>query len=163
MNYLGINKEETLPVVKQLNKLLGDYHVYYQNLRNFHWNVQGKNFFELHRQFEELYNDARVKIDEIAERILTLRFRPLSRISDYLDIADIPESNVEEKDVQMVVVILENHKILIEQMRKIIDSAAAINDEGTVDMVTAFMKDLEKKSWMLDAWTIRTQTAVELN
>lgn len=163
MNYLGIEKEEAMPVVSQLNELLANYHVYYQNLRNFHWNVQGNNFFELHRQFEELYNDAKLRIDEVAERILTLRLRPLSRMSDYLTIADIPEATLVEKDIDMVLVVLANHKVLIEQMRLVIEGAANVQDEGTVDMITALMSDLEKRSWMLDAWATRARTTIMAN
>lgn len=57
MNYLNIEKDQILPVVTELNVLLADYHVYYQKLRNFHWNVLGENFFDLHNRFEEMYND----------------------------------------------------------------------------------------------------------
>lgn len=160
MNYLGIDKETAMPVVSQLNKLLSNYHIYYQNLRNFHWNIEGHNFFELHRQFEELYNDARLKIDEIAERILTLRARPLSRMTDYLTIAEIPEATLVEKDVDMVLVILANHKVLIESMREVIEGAGNINDEGTADLITGFMGEMEKRSWMLDAWATRARKTV---
>ncbi|MEZ4933822.1 MAG: ferritin-like domain-containing protein [Saprospiraceae bacterium] len=58
MNYLGIDKKRSTETVKQLNQLLANYHVYYQNLRNFHWNINGENFFDLHVQFEALYSDA---------------------------------------------------------------------------------------------------------
>ena len=78
-----MNDEKLLPTVVELNTLLADYHIYYQNLRNFHWNILGDNFFELHEKFEELYTDARVKIDEIAERILTLRYHPMSNLKDF--------------------------------------------------------------------------------
>ena len=85
MNYLNIKEENILPVVVELNKLLADYHIYYQKLRNFHWNVSGENFFDLHEQFEELYNDAKIKIDEIAERVLTLRYHPISNLSESIN------------------------------------------------------------------------------
>ena len=71
MNYLGLDKDKTALTVDELNILLADYHLYYQKLRNFHWNVIGKNFFDLHEKFEEMYDDAKLKIDEIAERVLT--------------------------------------------------------------------------------------------
>lgn len=71
MNYLNMNDEKLLPVVIELNTLLAEYHIYYQKLRNYHWNILGKNFFDLHDKFEELYGQARIRIDEIAERILT--------------------------------------------------------------------------------------------
>ena len=155
MNYLGFDKTKVTPVVSELNNLLCNYHVYYQNLRNFHWNIKGENFFELHNQFEGLYNDARLRIDEIAERILTLRHRPLSRITDYLTIATIPEATLIEDDREMVLIILKNHKTLIANLREIINLASEAKDEGTIDMVGSFLESLEKKSWMLDAWATR--------
>ena len=155
MNYLGFDKTKVTPVVNELNTLLSNYHVYYQNLRNFHWNIKGENFFDLHNQFEELYNDARMRIDEIAERILTLRHRPLSRITDYLTIATIPEATLIEDDRDMVLEILENHKTLIANLRAVINYASEAKDEGTIDMVGSFLESLEKRSWMLDAWASR--------
>ena len=155
MNYLGFGKDKVTPVVKELNNLICNYHVYYQNLRNFHWNIQGENFFDLHSQFEELYNDARLKIDEVAERILTLRHRPKSRISDYLSSAKIEEAPVLNDDREMVLTILKNHRELISNLRNIITVAGDLNDEGTIDMAGSFLENLEKKSWMLDAWATR--------
>ncbi len=162
MNYLGFRNEEIKPVVNELNKLLSNYHIYYQNLRNFHWNIKGENFFDLHNQFEELYNDARLKIDEIAERILTLRHRPISRFSEYLEVGSVVESEMLEQDREMVLTILENHQILIENLRSVIERAGKVNDEGTIDMAGSFLENLEKKSWMLDAWTARASKSVEV-
>ena len=81
MSYLNLDTEKTNTTVEQLNVLLADYHLYYQKLRNFHWNVQGTNFFDLHEKFEEMYDDAKLKVDEIAERILTLRHSPQSNLN----------------------------------------------------------------------------------
>lgn len=152
MNYLGMDREKVEGTVKELNTLLANYHLYYQNLRNFHWNIQGENFLDLHEKFEQLYDDARLKIDEIAERILTLRMRPVSQFSDYLDRADVKEAGRVEDDIEMVNVILENHRIIIENMRRVIKSADSVSDEGTIDMIGGFLSNLEKVSWMLDAW-----------
>ena len=66
---LGLDKSGVDKVVEKLNTLLSSYQVYYQNLRGYHWNIVGKDFFELHLKFEDYYNNAQVKIDEIAERI----------------------------------------------------------------------------------------------
>lgn len=152
MNYLGFDKSKVETTVKNLNQLLANYHIYYQNLRNFHWNIKGENFFELHGKFEELYNDARLKIDQIAERILTLRHRPMSTFSAYLDSAEIQENHGKLKDREMVKSLLENHRILIANFRKTIKSASKAGDEGTVDMIGSFLENIEKSSWMLDAW-----------
>jgi starvation-inducible DNA-binding protein len=156
MNYLNIKDEKVLPVVVELNKLLADYHIYYQKLRNFHWNILGKNFFNLHTEFENRYNDAKLKIDEIAERILTLRFHPMSKLSDYLQIASIKETSLVESDLKMVNIILSDHKILLEQMSKVIKKAQEAEDEGTIDLIGAYIRELEKSSWMLDAWSKKT-------
>ncbi|MFT4830443.1 MAG: starvation-inducible DNA-binding protein [Psychroserpens sp.] len=152
MNYLNINEEKLLPVVVELNTLLADYHMYYQKLRNFHWNILGNNFFDLHEKFEELYTDARVKVDEIAERILTLRYHPMSNYSEYLKISAIEESTISLTDKEMVEEILNSHSLLLKQMAKVLDKANSIGDEGTIDLIGAYIRNLEKTSWMLDAW-----------
>ncbi|MFK7934479.1 MAG: Dps family protein [Saprospiraceae bacterium] len=152
MNYLGLKQEDVQDTVEKLNHLLANYHVYYQNLRNFHWNVNGQVFFELHEQFEGLYNDAKLKIDEIAERILTLRHHPMSRLSEYLEEASVKEYPIFVTPTKMVDATLECHKVLIKDMREVIENAGNAADEGTIDMIGGFLGDLEKKSWMLDAW-----------
>ena len=152
MNYLGLKREELLNVTEQLNLLLASYNVYYQNLRSFHWHIQGNNFFDLHNKFEDLYNDAKMKIDEIAERILTLRQKPLGNMSEYLKFSNIEESEDILNDTEMVINILGNHKILIALMRNVIMAANEAGDEGTIDLVGSYLADLEKSSWMFDAW-----------
>lgn len=157
MNYLGLSKEQVAPTGEALNQLLANYHIYYQNLRNFHWNITGEDFFDLHIQFEELYEDAREKIDEIAERILTLRLRPMSQLTDYLKISEAEEYGVVIDAHEMVEKLLENHRIIIASMRKVISEADEISDEGTIDMTGGMLSSFEKSSWMLDAWYQKTK------
>ena len=161
MSYLNMNDDKILPTVVELNALLADYHIYYQNLRNFHWNILGQNFFELHEKFEELYTDARVKIDEIAERILTLRYHPMSNLKDYLETSSIKEVSSKQTDKQMVLAILENHSILLKQMSRVINKAESTKDEGTIDLIGAYIRELEKSSWMLDAFTKETASQLK--
>jgi len=156
MNYLNLNEEDVLPVVTELNILLADYHLYYQKLRSNHWNITGKNFFDLHDKFEEFYNDAQVKIDEIAERVLTLRYHPMSKMVDYLKASSINEDKPIKTDKEMVEETLNDHKILLEQMAKVIEKADTISDEGTIDLIGAYIRELEKSSWMLNAWSKST-------
>lgn len=153
MNYLNIDAKKLLPVVTELNTLLADYHVYYQKLRNFHWNIVGKNFFDLHEKFEDMYTDARVKVDEIAERILTLRYHPMSNYSEYLKTSSINESATTLVDEEMVTELLNAHSVLLKQMTKVIGKADEVNDEGTIDLIGAYIRQMEKTSWMLDAWS----------
>ncbi|TPN84443.1 Dps family protein [Aquimarina algicola] len=152
MNYLNMNEKKLLPVVLELNILLADYNLYYQKLRGFHWNILGKNFFDLHEKFEELYNDAKVKIDEIAERVLTLQHHPVSQFQEYINMATVKEISPLLKDTEMVKELLEDHKKLLSQMRVILKHAETAGDEGTIDMIGAYIRELEKLSWMLNAW-----------
>ena len=156
MNYLGLDKEKIALTVDELNILLADYHLYYQKLRNFHWNVIGKNFFDLHEKFEEMYDDAKLKVDEIAERVLTLRFQPTSNFSEYLKMTNLEESISELTDYEMIEQLIKDHGVILSQMRKVIKAADAAGDEGTIDLVGAYIRELEKTSWMLDAWKMKT-------
>jgi starvation-inducible DNA-binding protein len=152
MNYLGLTKDQVAPTGQALNQLLADYQIYYQNLRNFHWNVSGEDFFDLHIQFEKLYEGARGTIDELAERLLTLRLRPMSTMSAYLDSAKAEEYGVVVDSHVMVEKLLKNHKVIIADMREVISRAGEISDEGTIDLVGGILSSFEKESWMLDAW-----------
>ncbi len=161
-----MNNEKLIPVVSELNILLAEYHMYYQKLRNFHWNIIGKNFFDLHEKFEDLYGDARTKIDEIAERILTLQYHPISKYSEYLQIAKIQESDSLISDKEMVEILLGDHGTLLSQMRKVVKNADEATDEGTIDLIGAYIRELEKSSWMLNAWsksTADTLKTMEVN
>lgn len=156
MNYLNLDTKKTKETVTELNILLSDYHVYYQKLRNFHWNVSGENFFDLHEHFEQLYDDAKIKIDEIAERILTLRFAPVSNFSDYLEASRIKESKSDLSDRDMVDTILGDHGKILKQLSAVVKKADDAGDEGTIDLIGAYIRELEKTSWMLDAWRKKT-------
>ncbi len=141
--------------IEALNVLLADYHLYYQKLRNFHWNITGPHFFELHLKFEELYEEAKLKIDEIAERILTLKGKPISNFSTYLDTSNIKESNTSLIDHEMVTAILEDHKALLNQLKVVTNAAESAKDDGTLDITGTYIGELEKTSWMLNAWNQR--------
>ncbi len=157
MEYLNLDRKKITTTVEELNVLLADYHLYYQKLRNFHWNIIGKSFFDLHEKFEEMYDDAVLKIDEIAERILTLRFQPTSNLSDYLKMSNLEESKSELTDDEMVRTLLKDHGKILNQMRKVVEVADKAGDEGTIDLIGAYIRELEKTSWMLDAWVMKTK------
>jgi starvation-inducible DNA-binding protein len=152
MNYLGLKEQEVIQLEGELNDLLSCYHIYYQNLRCHHWFVQGSNFFDLHKKFEEMYNEAKSNIDEIAERLLTLSLSPVGRLSEYLSRSKVKEVEQHLSDEDMVKRILLDHSILIDCMRKALSSASDADDEGTVDMVAGMLRNIEKSSWMLNMW-----------
>lgn len=157
MRYLTMNEEKFIPVIIELNTLLANYNMYYQKLRSHHWNILGENFFELHEKFETLYTDARMKIDEITERVLTLHYRPLSKYSDYIKISSIKESSPLLTDREMVFEIMNDHNKLLVQMKSVITQAENADDQETIDLLGSYIRELEKSTWMLDAWTRNTE------
>ncbi|BDD00917.1 DNA starvation/stationary phase protection protein [Persicobacter psychrovividus] len=150
---LGYTKLETAEIVDKLNKLLANYAVHYQKLRNFHWNVKGADFFEIHERFEQQYNIAKVNIDEIAERIRVFGQRPLSTMQEFLDHAEIKEVHKEMTAMEMVKEILRDYEALLEFSFDVIDSAIENGDSGTEDMMKGYVKQIEKDHWMFTAFS----------
>jgi len=139
-------------ITNQLNDLLANYQIYYQNLRGFHWNIQGREFFELHVKFEELYNDAAIKIDEVAERILTIDATPLHSYADYLETATIDARTNVHRGELAVEIIVQNLTFLVEQQKEIRKNAEEHDDGATADMMATFIEEQEKTLWMFKAW-----------
>lgn len=139
-------------IINKLNILLADYQIHYQNLRGFHWNIQGKHFFELHAKFEELYNDAAVKIDEIAERILTIEGTPLHTFEDYLTTANIKAKKNIHDGEGSVSVIIDDMKNILSLEKEIKELAISAGDDGTEDLMSDFLDQQEKTLWMLKSW-----------
>ncbi len=151
-NDIGLKIKDSRELVEKLNQLLANYEVYYQNLRNFHWNVSGPNFFELHAKFEELYNAANLAIDETAERILTLGARPFSSFEEYINNSDIKEAKLVSDSKTMVETVRENLNVLLNLERKALEVAAENGDEGTVALMSEYITAKEKVVWMLSAY-----------
>ncbi len=149
---LGLDKEETIKTTNELNVLLANFQVYYQSLRGLHWNIKGKNFFELHVKFEEFYNDSQIKIDLIAERILTLQGKPLHTFSEYTLLAKVPVAKDISNDIEAVKVIVNSLSELLSIERIILDASGEANDEGTNSMMSDFIAEQEKTIWMMNAW-----------
>jgi len=95
-------------------------------------------------------------VDEIAERILTLRYQPVSNLSEYLKSASVKESKSDLSDSQMIKTLLEDHGTILKQLRKVAEVADKGGDEGTIDLIGGYIRELEKTSWMLDAWKMKT-------
>lgn len=147
---ISLNEKEVKPIVDMLNDYLANYHVHYQKLRGCHWNIKGQNFFTLHAKFEELYTNAQVTIDEIAERVLTLGKAPHSRFEDYVKQSTIKEiDTIDMKDMDMVKAILDDMSQLIAMERELLIATEEADDDGSNDMVNRFMQFKEKNNWML--------------
>lgn len=149
---LGWTTEEIANICAALNQLLANYSVHYQKLRNYHWNVKGNDFFDLHQEFESQYTEALKAIDEIAERIRIFQETPVSTLREYLDMSAIKETTPSINAELMVREILSDYTILLEDMFTIVDIAVNQRDSGTEKMVKDFIHTIEKRHWMLSAF-----------
>jgi starvation-inducible DNA-binding protein len=145
---IGLDKNYSQQLAEKLNTLLAHYSIFYQNTRGFHWNIKGDKFFELHVKFEELYNDLLLKIDEVAERILTLGHTPMHNYSQYSKLSAIKESKLVADGTEAVKEILESFKIILVLQREILDISEKDSDEGTNALMSDYIKTQEKLVWM---------------
>jgi len=152
MNYIGLDEKKSEELAEKLNDLLANYSVLYQNVRGYHWNVSGDKFFELHVKFEELYNDLFLKIDEVAERVLTLGFSPNHAYEDYQKTSDIKSATVVNDGVLGVKDILNSFKVIIAKQRDILAFSGDMNDEGTNSQMSDYIREQEKMVWMYSAF-----------
>lgn len=151
-NNIGLQTVKCNEIAKQLNTLLSNYQMLYINVRGFHWNIKGSNFFELHLKFEEIYNTLQLKIDEIAERILTLGETPVHSYSEYIKLSEIQERTNISEGKKALNEILNSFKITISLQREILELAGSANDEGTNALMSDYIREQEKSIWMYKAY-----------
>ena len=149
---LGFTYLETAEIVVNLKQVLSDYQVHYHKLRNYHWNVEGGDFFELHQEFENDYNSTKKIIDEIAERIRVFGQNPALTLEEILKNTKIKESKGLETSRDLVKNILKDYSIIHESILTAIESAVATGDSATELMLSEYIRDLEKRNWMYTSW-----------
>jgi len=135
-----------------LNKQIANWTVLYIKLHNYHWYVKGQQFFTLHLKFEELYNEASLHIDELAERLLTLGGAPVATMKGCLELSSINEAQGTEPADQMVAAIVSDFTTVIEESKEGFSMAQEAGDEVTGDMLLAIFSGLEKHVWMLKSF-----------
>jgi len=151
-NQIGLDKTTTKLLADKLNNLLADYMMFYQNTRGLHWNIKGEKFFELHLKFEELYTNLLLKVDEVAERILTLEATPLHTFDDYKSTAQIKIVKNVSEGKQGIQTILEAFEILIIKQRELLNLSADACDEGTNALMSDYIREQEKLVWMYSSY-----------
>ncbi|KZN44260.1 Dps family protein [Pseudoalteromonas luteoviolacea] len=151
-NSIGLDAQKSQQLVESLNALLSSYQIQYMNARSFHWNIKGREFFELHVKFEEIYNQLLLKVDELAERILTIEGTPLHAFSDYLSISEISEAKDVQNGPEAVAILLDGFTQLIKTQRSILMQASDAEDEGTASLMSDYITEQEKLVWMLKAY-----------
>ncbi|EGQ7964267.1 Dps family protein [Vibrio vulnificus] len=151
-NYIGLDQQLAQALAEQLNQLLANYQVLYMNTRGYHWNIKGQQFFELHVKFEEIYTDLQVKVDELAERILTLGFTPKHSFSTYLLNSGIAEHQDVFSGEESVSGLVDGFSKLLVKQRAILKQAGEAEDEGTAALMGDYIREQEKLLWMLNAY-----------
>ncbi|MGY0615493.1 Dps family protein [Vibrio sp. FJH11] len=152
VSLIGLDRQDSEQLAQQLNQLLANYQVLYMNTRGYHWNIKGHQFFELHVKFEEIYTDIQVKIDELAERILTLGYTPAHAFSHYLESSDINEHQNATSGEECVKGLVDGFSVLLLKQREILHNAGEANDEGTAALMGDYIREQEKLMWMLNAY-----------
>ncbi len=148
---IGINKEDRTRIAGGLSKLLADSYTLYLQTHNFHWNITGPQFRELHLMFEEHYTELAVAVDDIAERIRTLdcpapgTYKEFARLSSVKEVDGIPAA------AEMVDILTKGHEQVVKTAREVLKLAQAGDDESTIALVSDRMRIHEKTSWMLRA------------
>ncbi len=149
---LGFSKLDAVEVGSRLKVLLANYQMMYNKLRNFHWNVEGDEFFELHEIFEDEYQFFSEEIDTVAERIRIFGLKPNSTPSRMLQLSKIDESSKEITPFEMVKAIRTDLEALHELLLDTLESALDTGDVGTEYMLNQMIFNLEKRHWMYNAY-----------
>jgi starvation-inducible DNA-binding protein len=152
LNAIGLDTTKSAELADKLGELLANYSIFYQNTRGYHWNIKGEKFFELHLKFEELYDELLIKIDEVAERILTLGHAPNHKYSYYKTISSIEESNEVSDGQQAVSNILSSLKSIITLQRALLELSVDAGDEGTNALISDYIRGQEKLVWMYSSY-----------
>ncbi|MFC3749174.1 Dps family protein [Paenibacillus sp. GCM10012306] len=143
------NKVDTASLEQTLNREVANLNVLYVKLHNYHWYVKGEQFFSLHVKFEELYDDITLKMDEVAERLLSIKGRPAATLKEYLELATIQEATGKEDTRAMLQSLIEDFATVAEELTEGIELAEQGNDQPTADLFIKIRSDLEKQQWML--------------
>ncbi|WP_311083464.1 Dps family protein [Paenibacillus polymyxa] len=143
---------QTKSVEELLNRQVANLNVLYVKIHNYHWYVKGSSFYTLHIKFEELYNEVTLKMDEIAERLLTLKGSPSATLKEYLELSSIQEATGNEDAPKMVQTLIEDFATVCEEFQEGIELAESNSDQPTADLLTGYKADLEKHMWMLRSY-----------
>ncbi|WP_127496302.1 Dps family protein [Paenibacillus glycanilyticus] len=142
----------TKTVQQHLNRQIANWSVLYTKLHNYHWYVKGSQFFTLHVKFQELYEEAALHVDEIAERLLAVKGQPIATMSDHLKESTLKEASGKETAEQMVDQLIKDFSLVIDELKEGMGEAEEAGDETTADMLLAIHTKLEKHVWMLSAF-----------
>jgi starvation-inducible DNA-binding protein len=148
---IGLKNKYKNEMVEKLNSYLSSVQIMYMNVRGYHWNIVGKQFFALHAKFEEIYDSLNEMADEIAERILMLDGKPLHSFSEYIKVSSVKERLNLSSAEDTIKALLDDTAKLLEAEREILALASDNDDDGTASLMSGFIGEQEKMIWMFNA------------
>ena len=150
---LGIPDPHLQAVALELNKLLADEFVLYAKTRNYHWNVEGSNFMEMHKLYEGQYEQLDEIIDNVAERIRALGHYAEARLKDYTRLTNLEEQEYTTEQKAQLQNLLVDHETIIKELRRMITLFADEHkDLGSSDFVTGLMQEHDKIAWFIRSY-----------
>ncbi|MEH7253053.1 Dps family protein [Neobacillus niacini] len=135
-----------------LNQQVANFSVLHMKLHHYHWYVKGENFFTLHVKFEELYKEAALHLDTIAERMLAQRALPMATLTEALDLSTLKEATGDEDAQQMLQTLVDDFDMICTELTEGISLAEEKEDEPTADLLVHIRTSLEKHRWMFEAY-----------
>lgn len=146
---IGINQQDRTKVAEGLKRLLADSYTLYLQTHNFHWNVSGPRFRDLHLMFEEHYTELATAVDDIAERIRTLGVAAPGTYKAFAELSSIDEVEGVPEAQEMVRILNHSHEQVVLTCRDVLKLAEDADDESTTALVGDRMTIHEKTVWML--------------
>ncbi|WGQ09440.1 DNA starvation/stationary phase protection protein [Pedobacter gandavensis] len=150
---IGISEGNRQKVALELSKLLADEYVLYTKTKEAHWNVEGVDFSDKHKLFDEQVEQISRSIDSVAERIRTLGYLVPATLNSFLELTHLTENSVLKSDSRAYMnELLMAHETIIRHLRENISLFAdKYGDLGTSDFITSLMQEHEKTAWILRA------------
>ena len=150
---IGIPEKNLQKIALELNKALADEFVLYTKTRNYHWNVTGSNFMEMHKFYEGQYEQLDTVIDDMAERIRAIGHHAEARLSDYIELTNLVEQQYTDDQNKQLGILLDDHETIIRNLRRLTgEFTDKLGDVGTADFVTGVMEMHEKMAWMIRSY-----------
>lgn len=148
---IGLVERERRAVNQALNMLLADEYLLSTKTKNYHWNVTGAHFHDLHGLFGDQYAKLDVLIDQVAERIRALGGNAPGTLLEFLKFTRLEEHPGKYPSERgMVEDLCDDHETVIRELRRVLErNADLFCDAGTTDFLTAVMQEHEKMAWML--------------
>ncbi len=150
---IGLSDKNSKEVSNVLNKILADEYLLYTKTRNYHWNIEGTNFTEMHLFYESQYTQIDETIDEIAERVRQIGHYAQGRLKDFVKQSQLVEQEYTSDQKSQLKNLLDDHESIIRFLRLHIDIFAdKYKDAGNADYVTGLMEKHEKMAWFLRSY-----------